>query len=93
MGPLSIASTPSMTSESPFSNYLTTNHAPSNAEVDGIGALIADRKEAARGISARLESLAKEAQALQDQLKQHTHYIKEHKTLDRLGPSTTSEIV
>jgi hypothetical protein len=70
-----------MTSESPFSNYLTTNNAPSDAEVDGIGGLIADRKEAARGISARLESLAKEAQVLRGQLKQHTHYIEEHKTL------------
>jgi hypothetical protein len=74
-------STISMTSESPFSSYLNTNHVPSALEADGIAALIADRAEAASEIHARLERLAKEAQVWQGQLDQHIHYIEEHQAI------------
>ncbi|TEB28204.1 hypothetical protein FA13DRAFT_1592514, partial [Coprinellus micaceus] len=67
--------------ESPFSTYIKTNNALPALEVDGIASLIADRKEAANEIHARLEQLAKEARVLQGQLDQHTRYIDEHKAI------------
>ena len=45
-----------MPSESPFLAYIKTNDVPSALEVDGIASLIEDRKEAASGIRARLDS-------------------------------------
>lgn len=70
-----------MATESPFSNYFSTNKPPSALDADGIVTLIADRGAAASEIRARLEHLAKEAQALQGQLDQHNQYIDEHNAI------------
>jgi hypothetical protein len=70
-----------MATESPFSSYFSTNQPPSALDADGIATLIADRAAAASEIRARLERLAKEAQALQGQLDQHNQYIDEHSAI------------
>ncbi|TEB28160.1 hypothetical protein FA13DRAFT_1735788, partial [Coprinellus micaceus] len=61
--------------------YFSTNQPPSALDADGIATLIADRGAAASEIRARLEHLAKEAQALQGQLNQHNQYIDEHNAI------------
>ncbi|TEB28159.1 hypothetical protein FA13DRAFT_1735787 [Coprinellus micaceus] len=70
-----------MTSESPFSSYIDTNHVPSALEVEGITSLIADRSAAASEIRVTLDRLAKETEALQHQKREKA----------QKAPSSTNE--